>query len=144
MKVFDSNNYFLLLRLHQRRHVIGQILSPNSEYIISLYYCISFFNLRGGWINIIKKKKLLMHLKRLWTTRIYHMSVASSLLQDSCMLSSRKEHSLIGWHLLSSCSKQGINICKEEIILMHHTEIFHTLLLLLQKIPPLWHIPWRG
>ena len=87
---------------------------------------------------------IIWNYSRIWkdfrTTKTYHISVASRVLQDppqlACLLSSRKEHSQICRHLLSSCNKQGINICKKEITLMHHTEIFHTLLLLLQKYLP--------
>lgn len=58
------------------------------------------------------------------------------LSQLASVVSSRKEPSQICWHLLSSCNKQGINICKQKITLMHHMEFFHTLLWLLQKYLP--------
>lgn len=43
------------------------------------------------------------------------------------------------------CWKQGINICKTEIRVIHHIDIFIFLSAgIASKIPPLWHTAWRN
>ena len=104
----------------------GHSSPPSSECTLRLYYFIlGFFQFKWGEIpskathTFEKPFELLRFITYQWPlacSRILAHCPAGRSIQSR-------------WHLLCSCNKQGINICKEEIMLMHRIEIFHTLLL---------------
>lgn len=60
LKVFDSN-YLLSWEFIRDNMWWGSVSPPSSEYKLSFYYCVLFFNLKGAKYHL----KVLMHLKRL-------------------------------------------------------------------------------